>query len=66
MTPESPPITNWETSPTAKSIAVVNRNDPFTMVPSQLKILTPVGIAISIVPPAKTAFAVGPMPTVNM
>ena len=66
MTPESPPIVNCETRPIAKSIGVVNFSDPPTIVPIQLKIFTPVGIAISIVEPAKTALAVGPRPVVNM
>ena len=45
---------------------MVNRNDPLNIVPIQLKIFTPVGMAISIVLPAKMAFAVGPRPAVNM
>ena len=49
MTPESPPIVNCETRPIAKSIGVVNLSEPPTIVPIQLKIFTPVGIAISIV-----------------
>ena len=56
MTPERPPIVNCETRPTAKSIGVVKFNEPPNIVPIQLKIFTPVGIAISIVLPAKTAF----------
>ena len=36
------------------------------MVAIQLKIFTPVGMAISIVVSAKTASAIGPMPTENM
>ena len=40
---------NSETKPTANSIGVVNVNEPPHIVPIQLKIFTPVGIAISIV-----------------
>ena len=36
------------------------------MVPSQLKIFTPVGTAISIVVSEKNVSAIGPMPVVNM
>ncbi len=66
MTPEMPPMVNWETSPIANSIGVENFSEPLYIVPIQLKIFTPVGIAISIVLPEKMAFAVGPSPVVNM
>src|SRR5262249_41375587 len=49
MTPERPPIVNSPTSPSAKWSAVVVRIVPPQRVASQLKIFTPVGIAISIV-----------------
>ena len=39
---------------------------PFHIVPSQLKILTPVGTAISIVVMVNTELAMGPRPTVNI
>ena len=61
-----PPIVNWETSPTANSIGVVNLICPPHIVPTQLKIFTPVGMAISIVEAAKMALGVGPRPVVNM
>ena len=50
----------------ANSIGVVKRIEPCHIVPSQLKIFTPVGIAMSIVVTAKTESATGPMPTANM
>ena len=39
---------------------------PFHSVPSQLKIFTPVGIAMMIVETAKAVLATGPRPTANM
>ena len=42
-------MTNSETRPTAKSIGVVKLNDPPHIVAVQLRIFTPVGMAISIV-----------------
>jgi len=59
-------MTNWETRPTAKSIAVVKRIEPPHIVAVQFRIFTPVGIAISIVLAPKTASGVGPRPVVNM
>ena len=53
MTPESPPMMNMAMKPSAKSIGVVNWSDPPHIVPIQLKIFTPVGMAISIVDSAK-------------
>ena len=44
----------------------MNWSDPPHIVPIQLKIFTPVGIAISIVVRAKNVSAIGPMPVVNM
>ncbi len=52
--------------PSAKHIAVVNRSCPPQRVASQLKIFTPVGIAISIVVSANTESAIGPRPTANI
>jgi len=48
---------------TANSIAVVKRTDPPQIVPIQLKILTPVGTAISIVASEKPESAIGPRPS---
>ena len=59
-------MTNCETSPTAKSIGVVKFNDPPHIVAVQLRIFTPVGMAISIVAAEKAAIGVGPRPVVNM
>ncbi len=42
------------------------RNDPPQIVPSQLKIFTPVGIAMSIVEMPNAETATGPSPVVNM
>ncbi len=66
MTPEMPPITNWETRPTAKSMGVVKLSWPPHIVDVQFKIFTPVGTAISIVLAEKTELGTGPSPTVNM
>ena len=59
-------MVNIETKPMANSIGVVKRIAPPYIVPIQLKILTPVGTAISIVLAAKNEFAIGPRPVVNM
>ena len=45
---------------------VVSRIEPAYIVPIQLKIFTPVGMAISIVVTAKTASATAGIPTANM
>jgi hypothetical protein len=66
MIPESPPIRNIEMKPRAKQSGVVKRMRPPQRVASQLKIFTPVGMPISIVPIANAASATGPSPTVNM
>ena len=65
-TPESPPITNIAMNPTANSMAVVMRSRPPTIVAIQLKIFTPVGIAMSMLVAEKIAFSVSPRPTANM
>ncbi|MNG26925.1 hypothetical protein D3C84_1119740 [compost metagenome] len=52
--------------PTANRFAVVNLIEPPHIVNSQLKILMPVGTAISIVTKENNAFATGPRPAVNM
>ena len=66
MMPERPPRVKRPIRPTAKSIAVVRRRAPPQSVASQLKILMPVGIAISIVATENAASAIGPMPAANM
>ena len=66
MTPESPPTTNIPTSATANFIAVLKLSAPPHMVEIQLKIFTPVGMAMSIVVSPNTESATGPMPTANM
>ena len=57
---------NIAMNPTAKCRAVVPRMSPPHKVAIQLKILTPVGTAISMVVAAKTESAIGPRPTENM
>ncbi len=57
---------NMAMKPTAKYIGVLNWSDPCHIVPIQLKIFTPVGMAISMVDSAKKVSAIGPIPVVNM
>ncbi|MNW16258.1 hypothetical protein D3C71_2150510 [compost metagenome] len=52
--------------PTANRFGVVKRTCPPHIVNSQLKILIPVGTAISIVDTENKAFATGPRPVVNI
>jgi len=59
-------MVNMATNPMANSMGVVNRNRPIHMVPSQLKILIPVGMAIVIVDKPKAAWATVPIPDENM
>jgi hypothetical protein len=66
MTPEMPPIVKSARRPMANFMAVVNCKDPPHMVKIQLKILTPVGMAMSIVVMPNTVSPTGPMPTANM
>ena len=66
MTPERPPMVNSAMRPTAKCSATVGRIVPPQSVASQLKIFTPVGIAMSMVAIEKAASATGPMPAANM
>ena len=66
MMPVSPPIVKTKMNPIANSIGVSNVNDPFHIVPSQLKTLMPVGIAITIVVYMKKSWAATGIPTVNM
>ncbi len=55
-----------EIRPRAKSIAAVKRSCPPQSVPNQLKILTPVGMAMAMVVSAKALFTTGPKPVANM
>src|SRR3972149_5516590 len=66
ITPVNPPTTNIEMKPTAKYSGVFRLMDPPHNVPSQLKILMPVGTAIRIVDTPKAAFAIAPRPVVYM
>ena len=66
MTPLKPPIVNIAINEIENSIGVLSRIFPPQSVPSQLKIFTPVGTAISIVDIVKAVLAAGPSPTVNM
>ena len=66
ITPEMPPMVNRPTSPMANFIAVVNRIEPPHIVKIQLKIFTPVGMAMSSVVTPNTVSPMAPMPTANM
>jgi hypothetical protein len=66
MTPDRPPMMNIAMKPRAKYIGVRIWSDPPATVPIQLKIFTPVGIAISIVESENTVSAIGPIPVANM
>ncbi len=57
---------NIAMKPRAKYIGVRNWSEPPHIVPIQLKIFTPVGMAISMVVSEKNVSAIGPMPVVNM
>ena len=57
---------NIAMKPTAKYIGVLYWIEPPHIVPIQLKIFTPVGMAISMVAREKKVSAIGPMPVVNM
>ena len=50
----------------AKSIAVLKRSAPPQIVPSQEKIFTPVGTAMSIVDAMKKICSAGSIPATNM
>ena len=52
--------------PRANNIGVLNRSDPCQIVPSQLKIFTPVGTAMSIVEIMKKICSVSSTPATNM
>ncbi len=66
MIPVNPPIINMVIKPSANNIGVSKRILPPHIVPIQLKILTPVGIAISMVKMEKAEVATTPIPVVNM
>ena len=66
MTPESPPMTNIERKPSANSIGVLKWSFPSHIVASQLKILIPVGTAISSVVIIIGTRSHGAMPLTNM
>src|SRR6266851_3727531 len=66
MMPDMPPMMNMLMKPMAQSIGVFKFTEPLNIVPIQLKILTPVGTAMSIVLEAKTASEIAPSPTANM
>src|SRR5436189_5923619 len=66
MMPVRPAHRNWKRNAQAKSIGVAKRIRPPYIVATQLKILIPVGMAISIVDAANAEFSGAPMPTANM
>ena len=57
---------NIATKPSAKYIGTRYWIEPPQIVPSQLKIFTPVGMAMTIVDSEKAVSATGPMPVANM
>ena len=66
VTPDSPPMVNMVTNPTANSRGVVSRIFAFHRVLIQLKIFTPVGTAMNMVEALKAERATGPRPVANM
>ena len=66
ISPDRPPMVNIMTNPMANSIGVSKVIEPFHIVLSQLKIFTPVGMAINKVAYMKKSSPVSGMPTVNM
>ena len=66
INPERPPMVNRNTTAMAYNIGVSKVNDPRHMVATQLKILTPVGMAISMVEYIKKSSPISGIPTVNM
>src|SRR5258706_7013151 len=66
ITPEMPPMVKRPTSPIANFMAVENWMEPPHMVKIQLKIFTPVGMAMSSVVTPNTLSPMAPMPTANM
>ena len=65
-TPVTPPTVKRNINPTDQSMGVENRIEPPHIVAIQLKILMPVGTAITIVAAVKYALVSTFMPTVNM
>src|SRR5919204_2594679 len=65
-TPEMPPIVKMTMKAMAKSIGVLKRSAPPQIVPSQEKIFTPVGTAMSIVEAMKKTWSASSMPATNM
>ena len=65
-TPVTPPIVNRARNPNTNCIGTCSRIDPPYIVPSQLKILIPVGTAIIIVAAVKYARVSTSRPTVNI
>ena len=59
-------MVNMARNPTANSIGVLITNRPPHIVPIQLKILIPVGMAIVSVARPNAAWATGVMPDANM
>src|SRR5436853_7309954 len=66
VTPDSPPMVNMVTKPTANRNGAFTRILPPAMVAIQLKIFTPVGTAMNIVDRANADLATGPNPVANM
>ena len=66
VTPVMPPTVNRAISPQAKSSGVLKRSDPPHIVASQLKILTPVGMAMSMLVPAMMVLNSEGKPAANM
>jgi len=66
MIPVKPPIVNKKRNPKANNILVLNLILPPHKVAIQLKIFTPVGIAIIIVAAVKYALESTSKPTVNI
>src|SRR5262249_42961125 len=66
MIPVRPAHRNWKRKAQQKSMGVRKTSLPPYIVPSQLKILMPVGTEISMVESAKKLLSGEPIPTVNM
>ena len=64
-TPAIPPMTNVTMNPSVQCIGVVNLTRPRYMVKSQLKVFTPVGMAINMVAMPKKRLTPGPAPIVK-
>ncbi len=66
MMPVSPATRNWNRKARQNIIGTLKIIFPPHSVPSQLKILIPVGTEITIVEKTKKVFPAGPIPTVNI